>query len=108
MKTLDKDKHLLLLLPLLLFADGGEETSPSTTSDMVYADFEPAIRLRREFYPQRDTYLAFFVPHKIEFLKATNSDWDRFDSVPTNASKTFTEVRRLYSPLDYWWIGLLS
>ena len=108
LKTLDKDKHLLLLLPLLLYADGGMGVSPSVASEMVYSDFEPAIRLRREFHPQRETYLAFFVPHRIEFIKSTDTGWVGFDSVPTNASKTFSEVRRLYSPLDYRRIDLLS
>lgn len=108
LKTLDKDKNLLLLLPSLLYTDNGAEVDPSVASAAVYSDYKESVILRTAFHPSRETYLAYFLAHNLVIIEASGIGWNQFDIIPTSSSKTFVRSCSYYFPLGYAQIGLLT
>ena len=107
LKTLDFDKNLLLLYPVLLHVDDGRRIPRDRVSAAVYDDFESALQLRRGFHPGKDTFIAFFWDGELVVLESLNSGFRSFDSIPVSTSKTFMKVSARYSVLDYGRIALL-
>ena len=107
LKSLDYDKHLLLLYPSLLYTESGAQISCNDVSDAIYSDFADSLNLRAEFHPSFDSYLAFVFDGNLVILEARRFGFTHFDSVPLSASETFMKASSHYSPLEYAQIGRL-
>lgn len=107
LRTLDKDKNLLLLQPSLLYTDNDAEIDTTVASNAVYSDYREAIDLRATFHPGRETYLAYFLAHRLVVIEVSDAGWSPFDVIPTSASKTLAKLCSYYSPFEYAQLRLL-
>lgn len=100
-RSIHKDKNLLLILPILLYADDGAVFSASDMNRMVNSDFKQVFTLRRELHPSKETYLGFFHEGKFYIAQARDGELVEFDAVEVRKSAAFMEILCHYDKWDY-------
>ena len=100
-KTLKKEKNLLFLCPFLLFMNDASAFPVTEACSMVFADFADSFALRREFYADYESYIAYLADRKLVIMRADSFGWRLFDCVPLSASPTLTRLLRCYERYEF-------
>ena len=100
-RSIDKEKNLLLILPLLFYTDNGADLLASDMNRVLCDDFKHVFALRRELHPEMETFLSYF--HEGEFFIAQvfDSGLAEFDVVAACKSKTLMDILSNYDMVDY-------
>lgn len=101
MRSLDKDKNLLLILPLLIYADNHLTLPVPEMNRMLFIDFNTVFALRREMYPRRENYLGYFHEGRFIVAQAYEDELAEFDAISVRDSPAFMEILSHYSKVDY-------
>ena len=101
LKLLKKEKNLLLLYPAVLYDGSDAPAAQAAADDAVYSDYGAALRLRNDYLPDYENYLAYFRDGCLVILEVTSAGSKLFDSVPVSKSATFMDAVRQYDLVDY-------
>lgn len=107
LRSISHDKHLLLVCPYLFYSTDGDPMPRDVISQCLHRDFGNAMRLRKDWFPDKDTYIACFHRGAMLVDEFASGRLVPFDTVPVQKSPTFIDVADKYSPIGYSLLGEL-
>ena len=96
LKSIDKDKNLFLLYPILFEYTGEEPFEVSDICNAIYDDYNEALKLQRNKYADKETYIAFFYADRIIIAVLKQSSLNMIESIRVDNSQTFIWLMSFY------------
>ena len=98
LKSIKKDKNLLLFYPVVFECDAAECFDVSSINEAMQHDYGKALELRTVWYPWRETYTAFLYNKSLHIALYTEGKLCKVDSIDLASSPTFKWL------CDFYWL----
>lgn len=88
MRSIYKDKHLLLFYPVVLEYNGNVSEEVSDICETMQNNFRAALEFRKDWYSTRETYIAFIFERDLQIALYTNNNLRTVDQISLAKSDT--------------------
>lgn len=92
LKSIRRNKNMLLILPYLFGSSDGASVDQYTIIQCLNRELVESLSLRHDWYPSRDTFVAYFYDGNMEILRFSQVAFSQFDSVSVTKSPTFLKI----------------
>ena len=99
--SINKPKNLLLVLPVLIYADDGMPIRREAITNALHREFGNTASLFFELHPSKELFIAYFCEGCFVIVEAGKTEFRDFDQVPIASSSILLEIVEHYSLFEY-------
>ena len=92
LKSIDKEKHLLLFYPVLLKYEGDDDCTKDDVAKVFASDYMGVATFRKVRHPDKETYFAFIFECSFVIVVVEDNDFKVVDEVDVKFSNTFNWI----------------
>lgn len=96
LKSIHKDKNLFLFYPVVFEYDNEQYCSISEINEAMQNDFGNALDLRMDWYPKKETYIAFIYNSSLQISQYKEGKLCGVDCISLAKSPTFKWLCNIY------------
>lgn len=95
-KSLMYNKNLFLFYPYMFYKVKNSKITMEGLCELFYRDFQNALNLRREKFPNYDTYFATIYERRLMIAKHEKNNLIFIENIELNRSETFNRIKSYY------------